>query len=556
LLREKAASVHPGEEIVRTRSGGANLRPSPLSARSAAVNDNTQEGSIYARRRASITDSNSTLGGRTPGYRASAISQSRNHGSSPLARTIDFQNRAGTEGAHGLEGTESTASTTAPSTVWDELDDLKSRINRLEWTGKMPSTSGAAVSRMSDERPATATTTVTTMSGSPKRQVNGQIVEASSTTSSQKEAHPILHAALVNSKPFLSAEVYQALESAANDAMALSSMMGSPGQPGPISSAASVVGTGGPAVTDRQLRRKADSVCRSLTELCVALGEGIGPAKASGPASPPPLAQHDGPATPTIPKSYSGLPAPRRLSVAEQGIPKSLSSPRTLSKFEERRSSMLNGTALPTPRPTGSTPTTPIEGNPQRRSSLMVSRTRRAGTEEPDSGRTPTMLRSRRAGTEEPEDGRQSSFLLRNRRGTVGEDGEEGRLRPPSRAGTDVNMLRGQGRDHPSESQSTPPNNASQVPSALPRRRFLSTNLHSSRLAGPSGGSNPSPRRYQDRHAGDQDVSDNVGEAAMQRQFPPLSKGIAHARTASLSTRRNRDSLIYSSPGDAAGGYR
>lgn len=462
----------------------------------------------------------------------------------------------GTDGAHGLEGTESTASTTAPSTVWDELDDMKSRINRLELTGKLPSTSGAAVSGMSDERPATATTTVTTMSGSPKRQLNGQVAEASSTTSSQKEAHPVLHAALLKSKPFLNSGVYEALESAAKDAMALSSMMGSPGQPGPISSAASVIGTGGPAVTDRQLRRKADSVCRSLTELCVALGDGVGRPKSSGQSSPPALVQHDGPATPTVPKSYSGLPAPRRLSVAEQGVPKSLSSPRALSKFEERRSSILYGTALPTPRSTGSTPTTPIEGNPQRRSSLMISRTRRAGTEEPELGRTPTVLRSRRAGTEEPEEGRQTSFYSRNRRGTVGEDGDEGRFRPPSRAGTDVNMFRSHGRDHLPESQPTPLDNMSQIPSALPRRRFLSTNLHSSRLAGSPGSNTVSPRRYLDRQTADNEMGDNYGDSPVQRQAPPLSKGMAHTRTSSLSTRRNRDSVISTNSGAAISPYR
>ncbi|TWU76721.1 hypothetical protein ED733_003309 [Metarhizium rileyi] len=553
LAREKAASIHPGDEILRTRSGGGNLRPSPLSARSTVGLDQSQEGSIYARRRASITDSNATVG-RTPGYRSSGLSQGRNYGSSPLARTIDFQNKTGTEVAHGVEGTESTASTTAPSTVWDELDDLKSRINRLELTGKLPSTSGAAVARMSEERPATATTTITTLSGSPKRQVNGTLAEVSSTTSSQKEAHPILHAALLKSRPFLSLEVYQALESAANDAMALSSMMGIPGQPGPISSAASVIGTGGPALTDRQLRRKADTVCRSLTELCVALGEDIGSAKTVVPASPPAIAQYDGPATPTVPKSSSGLPTPRRLSVAEHGIPKSNSAPRPLSKFEERRSSILNGSALPTPRGTGSSPVTPIEATPQRRSSLMISRTRRAGTEEPELGRSPSMLRFRRAGTEEPEEGRQTSFL-RNRRGTVGEDDGEGRFRPPSRAGTDVNMLRSPQRDYPSDPQPSSPENTSQTSSALPRRRFLSTNLHSSRLAGPPGINVASPRRYLDRQVGDHDIV-SAGDAPAQRQGPPLSKGIIHSRASSLSTRRNRDSLTSPISGVTPGPYR
>lgn len=554
--REKALSVHPGDEILRTRSGGPNLRPSPLSARSVVGNDSGQEGSVYARRRASITESNSTVGGRTSGYKASGLSYSRNYGSSPLIKAVDFQNRTGSELIHGVEGTESTASTTAPSTVWDELDDLKSRIHRLELTGKLPSTSGAAVSRLAEERPATATTTVTTMSMSPKRQGPGQVAESSSTTTtSQKEAHPILHAALAKSKPFLSPEVYQALEAAANDAMSLSSMMGSPGQTGPVSGAASVIGAGG-AVVDRQLRRKADSVCRSLTELCVALGEGT--AQPPTEMNFPVITQHDGPATPTVPKSFSGLPAPRRASVVEQAIPKPSSSPRALSKFEERRSLLLNGTTLPTPRSTGSMPNTPVDGNGNysRRSSLMIARTRRAGTEEPDLTRTPSVLRSRRAGTEEPEESRHPTILGRSRRGTVGEEANGGKFRPPSRAGTDVSMFRAQGRECPAGSQPAPCDASLQIPPALPRRRFLSTNLHSARSGGSPGSNGVSPRRYLDRQPAEHDMNDGTGHALTQRHGAPLSKGTTHARASSLSTRRNGDSFISTNSSATLGAYR
>lgn len=553
--REKALSVHPGDEILRTRSGGPNLRPSPLSARSVIGNDSGQEGSVYARRRASITESNSTVGGRTSGYKASGLSYSRNYSSSPLIKAVDFQNRTGSELINGVEGTESTASTTAPSTVWDELDDLKSRIHRLELTGKLPSTSGAAVSRLAEDRPATATTTVTTMSLSPKRQGPGQVAESSTTTTSQKEAHPILHAALAKSKPFLSPEVYQALEAAANDAMSLSSMMGSPGQTGPISGAASVIGAGG-AVVDRQLRRKADSVCRSLTELCVALGDGT--AQPPTVLTSPVMTQNDGPATPTVPKSFSGLPAPRRASVVEQAIPKPSSSPRTLSKFEERRSLILNGTTLPTPRSIGSIPNTPVDGNGNysRRSSLMIARTRRAGTEEPDLTRTPSVLRSRRAGTEEPEESRQPTILGRSRRGTVGEEANGGKFRPPSRAGTDVSMFRAQGREYPAESQPAPCDASLQIPSALPRRRFLSTNLHSARSGGSPGSNSVSPRRYLDRQPVENDMNDGTADALTQRHAPLLSKGTTHTRASSLSTRRNRDSFISTNSSATLGAYR
>ncbi|KAG5913448.1 hypothetical protein E4U42_001150 [Claviceps africana] len=567
--REKAASVHPGDDISRTRSGGPSphLRPSP-SARSAVGHDsNGNEASIYARRRASITESNSTVGGRNSAYKASGLSHGRNYGSSPLGKAVDLQARPVSDTVHGLEGTESTASTTAPSTVWDELDDLKSRIHRLELTGKLPSTSGAAVSRHSEERPATATTTVTTMSLSPKRQGPGQQPTAApSTVSSQRESYPILQAALAKSKPFLSSDVFQALEAAANDALSLSAMLGGLGQPGSVSEVASVVGVGvgagvgvgGGAVSGRQLRRKADSVCRSLTELCVALGDDTVQQLVPAGTSPV-LAQNDGPATPTVPRSYSGfLPPPRRTSVAEQLSPGS-SSPRALSKFEERRSLILNSTALPPLRTTISTPNTPVDSSVPRRSSLMIARTRRAGTEELDPARAPSVLRSRRAGVEEGEESRQALTTTtgRSRRSTVGENAYEDNFRPLSRAGTDVNMLRGQGREYPLEPQSASLDTLAQNTSAPSRRRFLSTNFHSSRSGGSPGSNGAFPRRYLDRSPlPEQDTRDDAGDATTQRHGPPLSKGMAHTRASSFSTRRSRDNFMATNSSATTGAYR
>ncbi|PHH85996.1 hypothetical protein CDD83_10891 [Cordyceps sp. RAO-2017] len=560
LAREKAASVHPAEDTMytgRPRAGSAGLRPSALAPRSPQVvfQDPMPDASAYARRRSSITDGNGSspsAAGRLSAYKTSATGSAygKAYNSSPLVRTFDSPNRPSPEHAHGGEGAESTMSTTAPSTVWDELDDLKSRIHRLELTGKLPSSSGTAASRLSDERPATATTTVTTASLSPKRQA-GRSTEAASNASSQKEAHSILHAALAKSKPFISPDVYRALESAALDAMGLSTMMGTPGQPGPISSGASTIGSGS-SITDRQLRRKADGVCRSLTELCVALGEDV--AAQPRPAQPA-AAQLDGPATPTIPKSYSGLPPPRKSSLApENGLPKSNSSPRALSRFEERRNSLLNGTALPSPRAGAPSAPAANEANASRRSSLMVSRTRRTGIEEPDDGRNTSLLRSRRAGTEEPDEGRKTSFLVRNRRGTVGEESDESRFRAPSRANTDVNMLRGQAP----EPQTTPPDSGGRTATGLSRRRFVSTSLHSSRLAAPTGSGVTPPRRYLERSAADHEAASARPAEEHGPRPPPLSQGISHLRANSLIVQRqNRDSMTSNtSPAAVASTFR
>ena len=601
---QKAASVHPGEDLYRSRTGVTTLRPSPLTPRSLAFQDSGPENPIHSRRRSSVTDQNTTPPVRTSTYKSgSGHAYGKSYNSSPLVRSFDqsHHHHHHADGVHGLEGTESTASTTAPSTVWDELDDLKSRIHRLELTGKLPSTSAAAVSRFSDERPPTATTTVTTMSSSPKRSGNReQQNESTVTSASQKEAYPILHSALSKSKPFLSQDIYRALETAANDAMALATLMGQPGQPGPISSGASTIGSG-TTVTDRQLRRKADSVCRSLTELCVALGEDVAHGRPAQPGHAQkssqsqsqtqyhPSPQVEGPSTPTISKSLSGLQS-RRPSIVADNLPKTNTSPnRTLSKFEERRNTILNGSSLPSPRAAGSNPTTPQDTVAHRRSSLLISRTRRAATEEPEesSGRKSSLLlRSRRGGTEEPEEGRQTS-MLRSRRGTIGEgeDDREPRFSAPSRAYTEVNATRGSAREYTEVAASTRPpareygshsqsqhqsqaatqDSPSNPPSALPRRRFVSSNINGSRLATPATPSALPTRTYLERSAPapapapvhELDAGKKPTESRPQRYYS-LGQGMSLNRTASLSTRRaNRDSTITNASTTAtAGGYR
>ena len=180
-------------------------------------------------------------------------------------------------------GSASTVSTAAASSVWDELDDLKSRIRRLEVTGHIPAAGGA--SNSSGDRPRTATTTVTTVSSSPRHKVGHAVASpihpttfggalAIAAPQQQQQAqsaqpattsHPLLHTALAKSKAVLPPDVYRHLELAAKDALDLANTVGAPGA---ASTAANAAVNG-----DRTVRRKADSVCRSLTELCLALSE-------------------------------------------------------------------------------------------------------------------------------------------------------------------------------------------------------------------------------------------------------------------------------------------
>lgn len=552
--------------------GGVSLRPSPITPRTLVFQDNSdQSGSAYARRRTSISEVGSTLPARSAYKGRYAVQQS--YHSSPLApRSADPHRQPGQhDGAHGVEGTESTASTAAPSTVWDELDDLKSRIHRLELTGKMPATSGAAISRASDERPPTATTIATTMSASPKRASgNGNPpADASSTTSSHKESQPILLSALTKSKMFISPDVYSAIEAAAKDALALSSMVGVAGQPGPISSGASTIGVGG-TITDRQLRRKTDSICRSLTELCLALGE---EATLKKPAQAAPAPREPELVTSPTSAKFSSLVGSRRPPPTNEATAlaklNAATSPRPASRFEERRTTMLSlNSPVASPRyaaaPGSSADNTPTG----RKSSLLVTRTRRAGTEEPEDAtaaarKTSTLLRTRRAGTEEPDEGRKTSLLLRGRKTIhppTDDDEDAPRFRAPSRAVTEVAGAKGTTVDyHP---QAPAADSASALgTSALPRRRLMSsippissrlgTTTTTTTVAGTTASSG---RRYLDRSTPDRDgvataamtmTEKNVEDRVPHRQFSlaPSSAATLVPNRSETIERRRRSAL-------------
>ncbi|KAG5759421.1 hypothetical protein H9Q72_012457 [Fusarium xylarioides] len=523
-----------------------------------------------------LSDQQDTARSRSRGYeddRATEISRMSTYRTLPREKAASAHPGEDTGRIRGSTSTMRPSPVTPRSIVFQEPSSENSMYSRRRSSvtdNNLPSTSGAAVSRLSDDRPPTATTTATTMSSSPKRVENGHQntnADAVSTTSSHhRELHSILQSALAKSKVLLDTEVYQALESAANDAMTLASMMGTPGLPGPISSGASTIGSNA-TVTDRQLRRKAESVCRSLTELCLALGEDATQTRIPPRQSieVPPPAQNDAPTTPTIGKTFSGF-SQRRQSIGrndQSAVKEHLTSPRTLSKFEERRLNILNGSSLPaTSRVSNSIPSTPIEPISNRRSSLLVSRSRRAGTEEPDEGRKSSLLlRTRRAGTEEPDEGRRTSLFVRNRRNTVGEEGEEeSRFRAPSRAPTELgSTIRVVTQDQtPQQQQQQQYSPSADTTSAIPRRRFVSSNLGVSRLATPSVNTATPPRRYMERPAQQDHGHSAVDKLAEERaqRYTSLGQTTMVNRTSSMIRRPKRDSIASANPSAAAGSYR
>ncbi|EMD00508.1 hypothetical protein BAUCODRAFT_144169 [Baudoinia panamericana UAMH 10762] len=307
-------------------------------------------------------------------------------------------------------------------TVWDELDDLKSRIKKLELTGKHPPTSGVAVSGSSSERPRTATTAPTTIDLSPKHE---QKSDGRPTTQSDSGAqavgalgatniHPTLHTALAKAKPLLNPTLYRTLEATAADALQLAAMTGSnTGPHGTTFSAASIINGG----SERHVRRKADTMCRNLTDLCLALCEGKHEASsvATTPINLEPVRS-----SPTIRYSRSSIGGH-----GDTAVPVS----RPMSRLEARRTSIL-----------GVLPNGSVSGNSRRESADDVSASEQEGTPSQADGPQRELRHV----------GRASSRLLSarlSRQEDVSGD-EDPTTRPASRAMTDA----GGSRNRPSAS--------------------------------------------------------------------------------------------------------
>ncbi|EXJ95909.1 hypothetical protein A1O1_01034 [Capronia coronata CBS 617.96] len=345
--------------------------------------------------------------------------------------------------------TESTISTTAPSTVWDELDDLKSRIRKLELTGKLPPSSAAAMNNA--ERPKTATTAATTMSSSPKQK--GAVTQLQSAIEGiPSTIHPNLHEALGNAKAVVSNDVYQRLQATAQDALQLSMMM----NPDGYSGGASTVGLS--SVSERQIRRRTESMCRSLTELAIAI---LADSKSAQQPTTRPGSRDAYQATVTglRGRGYSNEPT-ERPPVAS----------RVQSRLESRRTSVPSAATMNAP---ASSPESVFHTPPTALPQIPISSSR--------AGRTSSLLRSRRTG-----------HLDANT------DDEESSpsVRPVSRAMTEVGTYRQMARNRagysreytaqhpmPSPAEST----SMQMRSSMPTN--LSTNLVSRRKYASPGSS-------------------------------------------------------------------
>ena len=471
--RPYAASAHPLDQRHRTRNtdssfGATNLDLSTL--------DGSQDTPMPYGRRRSIRESTPGISGRDYKQSHTAYTANGDRGSSPTRFSSAFGQEPTRRVSHG-EGTESTVSTTAPSTVWDEIDDVKSRLRKLERTGKLPKSSNAAISTINGDRPRTASTTVTTVSDSPKRrQIRNASPEASTIKSSGINGlHPLLHSALAKAKPMINPDVYKILEATASDALTLAAMTGSTNSQGASAGTSSVIGTANGV--DRQLRRKADNMCRSLTELCIALADGIqeNEVSKSRPSS-----------------KDAAIPQPKLLR-GDADEPEARTSSRVMSRLEARRASLLSSSPLNGRKASPQEATTPTQASTPMSSRLD----------------------------------RNFSLLLR-KRSNAEEVDDSMRQRSASRAATEVGQVRPSPQTRISReytSQHPMPGTSQQSPSlqpSLPRRKSYFTSAASSPL---TPNVQPGSRRYQDRPTPPSSADSGRLAEARQRRIASLGQG-------------------------------
>ncbi|KAI6797654.1 hypothetical protein KC332_g14287 [Hortaea werneckii] len=288
---------------------------------------------------------------------------------------------AGFERKHSLP--ESSAESQGAETVWDELDDLKSRIKKLE---------------------------LTELAGPNLANV-----------------HPLLHSALAKAKSLLQPSLYRMLEATASDSLQLAAMTGSAGPQGTAFSAASIIN--GVTVSDRHVRRKADAMCRNLTDLTLALCDGK---HENTVAASSPLTAHSVQPSPTIRNSRSSIGPGENIH---------RNNSRPVSRLEARRTSILGISAGQS-----------VSGSPREITDDLSNASEQEGT--PTHVRAPPQELRRIS--------RSNSRLLGVRSSRYGETStdEDPTVRPPSRAMTDAgsnfrNRLSGQ-HQSPGQSGTSP----------------------------------------------------------------------------------------------------
>lgn len=205
------------------------------------------------------------------GYQEPLSFSRNNYAMPPATKQVDIPTRPSLQ-----NGTENSSdSVVDTSSVWDELDDLKSRIRNLEITTVKPR--GAPASTVNGTRESRRRS-----SANPSEQ--GPLISSArhkratspgnTYTYSPRVSHQLLRAALAKAERQVPSTAYAPLEIAVAGALDLSAALFASQQDQTrdvdMSDAISTV-TGTNGTSDKRLNRKAENLCRNLTDLCIAL---------------------------------------------------------------------------------------------------------------------------------------------------------------------------------------------------------------------------------------------------------------------------------------------
>lgn len=168
-------------------------------------------------------------------------------------------------------GSDSPPSNIAPSIVWDELDDLRSRLNKLEMAEQIASYADDTTPNHRGLASRATTTAPTTVSSGPRPSLPAPSMSAKTIikTLDHEDVRAQLHDALTQAKALLEPRLFRLLETSASEALALGDLAESMSPKDAVASAYSIIN--GDADNNRELLNRVISMHRSLTDLCLHL---------------------------------------------------------------------------------------------------------------------------------------------------------------------------------------------------------------------------------------------------------------------------------------------
>ncbi|KAI9672864.1 MAG: hypothetical protein M1831_000300 [Alyxoria varia] len=281
----------PFGDVGFNRRSKWTAQPSPLNARggdpadepiSPATKTDRRQFTPLSRLQSRLTNGESTpdsatrhssLGARTntPSYsrQRSALPSDFAYSTPETNGTTNTTNGIRDRGRPGsASGIDSEMSNSVASGVWEELEELKSRIKHLEYGGGRSRPRGTSILRdQHNERPGTRHS----QSETPRRELLSPVPTSLSRRGSNSgELHPLLRSAMMKTKSYLDPSSYQFLEGSAHDALELAALSRATCQENDSKDDDAFNEL---AMSQKRIVWKADNLCRNLTDYCISLNE-------------------------------------------------------------------------------------------------------------------------------------------------------------------------------------------------------------------------------------------------------------------------------------------